>query len=310
MKIAAIQAAPVFLDSAKTTDKALTLLREAAAGGAEAVAFPEVFIAGYPSWLRVPAVATNDELLQIGHIAYLNSAISANGPELGAIADEAARLGVFVHMGFLERSGSRGSVYAALAAIHPERGLVGVHRKLKPTFHERLIWSDGDGHGLQTHDWQGLRFGGLNCYENWQPLARHALYAQGEQVHIATWPGDLDVTEHISQFMAMEGRMYVVSVSGLLRTSDIPEAFPLRKYVVGGRDVINNGGSMIVAPGGRVVAGPLVDEEGIVYADIDVDLITGAHMKLDPAGHYSRNDVLQLTVNRTRGDAANQSQDQ
>lgn len=307
MKIAAVQAAPVFLDSAATTDKALGLLRDAAAGGAEIVAFPEVFIAGYPSWLRVPSIATNDTLLKLGHIAYLKSAVDTTGPEIAAICKEAATLGVFVYLGFLERTSSGGSVYASLAAIHPDKGVVGVHRKLKPTFHERLIWADGDGNGLKVHDWKGLRLGGLNCYENWLPLARHALYVQGEQVHIATWPGDLDVTQNISQFIAMEGRIYVVSVSGILRVGDIPDTFPLRKQLVEGRDLINDGGSIIVGPDGTVIAGPVTGEECILYADIDADRVMGEHLKLDPAGHYSRNDVLKLSVDTSRSDPAGQN---
>lgn len=302
MKAAAVQAAPVYLDPGATTDKALGLLQEAAREGAELVAFPEVFIAGYPVWLRAPSVAANDELLKLGHIAYLESAIRADGAEMTAIARTASELGVFVYMGFVERTGSRGSVYSSLAAIHPESGVVGVHRKLKPTFHERLIWSDGDGHGLQVHEWKDFQLGALNCYENWLPLARHALYAQGEQVHVATWPGDLDVTGNISQFIAMEGRVYVISASGLLRPDDIPADFPLREQVTRGRSLINNGGSMIAEPGGKIIAGPVVDKECILYADMDRDRIVAEHMKLDPAGHYSRNDVLNLHVNRKRHD--------
>ena len=157
MRVAAVQVAPVFLDAQASTDKALTWLRKAAADGAQLVAFPEVFISGYPCWLRVPSVATDDALLKLGHVAYIRSAIDATGPELAAIAAEAAERGVFVYMGFLERAGSGGSVYASLAAIDPDRGIVGIHRKLKPTFHERLIWSDGDGHGLQVHAFNGVR---------------------------------------------------------------------------------------------------------------------------------------------------------
>lgn len=302
MKLAAVQAAPVFLDPAATTQKALALLQEAAGAGAEMVVFPEVFLSGYPVWLRAPDVAHNDALLKIGHVAYLKSAVSTDGPEVTAIVDAARRLDVFVYIGIVERAGSTGSVYASLVAIHPEQGIVSVHRKLKPTFHERLIWSDGDGHGLQVHDWKGLKFGGLNCYENWQPLARQALYDQGEQVHIATWPGDLDVTENVTQFIALEGRMYCVSVSGILRVQDIPDTFPLREQVVKGRDIINDGGSMIAAPDGRLIAGPVLNEEQILYADIALDAIMGARLKLDPAGHYSRRDVLSLDHNTRRLD--------
>lgn len=283
-------------------DKAIALMRQAAAQGAQLITFPEAFLSGYPIWLRAPKVAANDDLLAIGYAAYLESAITVGGPELSEIAAEARALGVFVTIGVGEKTASGGSVYAALVFVDPDKGVVNVHRKLKPTFHERLIWSDGDGHGLQAIEWRGVRFGGLNCYENWQPLARQALYAQGEQVHIAAWPGDLNVTEHISQFIAMEGRIYVVSVSGLLRVSDIPVGFPLRKYVVDGRDIINDGGSTIVAPGGKVIAGPVVGVEDILYCEIDLKLVSSAHMKLDPAGHYGRADVLQLAVNRRRSE--------
>ena len=302
MKVAAVQMAPVFLDSQASTDKALEYMRRAAAEGAELIAFPEVCLSGYPIWLRVPSIASNDELLKIGHIAYLKSAIYVSGPELDAIARGAASLGVFVYIGFVERAGSGGTVYASLAAIHPQHGIVGVHRKLKPTFHERLIWSDGDGAGLTVHTWKDMRLGALNCYENWLPLARQALYAQGEQIHIATWPGDLKVTEHISQFVAMEGRIYVVSASGILRSSDMPASFPLRKQVTKGRSLFNNGGSMIVAPGGSIIAGPRVNDECILYAELNLDNILAEHLKLDPAGHYHRNDVLHLQVNHERHD--------
>lgn len=304
MKIAVIQAAPVYLDPKATCCKAIALLREAADAGARLCVFPEVYLSGYPIWLRAPAVATDDALLKQGHVAYLKSAVSACGPELSAIAAAAAKHDVFVAIGFVEGNGSGGSVYAALAAIHPQHGIVNVHRKMKPTFYERLIWSDGDGHGLQVHNWQGVKLGALNCFENWLPLARQALYAQGEHLHIATWPGDLDVTENISQFIAMEGRIYVASASGLLRTSDIPKAFPLYQHVTEGRDIINNGGSMIVAPDGAIVAGPVVDREAILYADIDLDRVLAEHLKRDPAGHYDRRDIFELSVNRTRRDSS------
>ncbi|MEM8731840.1 MAG: carbon-nitrogen hydrolase family protein [Pseudomonadota bacterium] len=302
MKIAAVQAAPVFLDPQASTDKLLGLLREAASHGAELVCFPEVFLSGYPVWLRAPVVSSSDDLLRLGQVAYVNAALTTDGPEVTAIAREARALGVFVYVGVVERSGSMGSVYASLLAIDPDNGVVNVHRKLKPTFHERLLWADGDGHGLRVQRWKGVRIGGLNCYENWQPMARQALYNQGEQLHIATWPGDLDVTRDITRFIALEGRVYVASVSGLLRTSDIPESFPLRKHVTEGRDVINDGGSMIAGPDGTVLAGPVTGEEVTLYADVSLDAVIGEHLKLDPAGHYSRRDVLSLNHNADRLD--------
>lgn len=302
MKIAAVQAAPIFMDTSATTDKLLVLLREAASNGAELIVFPEVFLPGYPIWLRAPDIAHNDELLEIGHIAYLKSAIAIDGPEIEAIVAEATTLGVAVYLGVAERASSGGSVYASLVTIHPNKGVINVHRKMKPTFHERLLWADGDAHGLQVHQWKDINIGGLNCFENWQPLARQALYEQGEQLHVATWPGDLDVTDKITQFIALEGRMYVTSVSGVLRSSDIPSSFPLKKYITKGRDLINNGGSMIVAPDGSALAGAVVGEETILYAEVLVDTVIGARMKLDPAGHYARPELLRLERNRYRRD--------
>lgn len=302
MKIAVVQAAPVFLDRSATTDKLLELMRETASKGAELILFPEVFLAGYPIWLRAPGIAHNDELLSIGQVEYIKSAIAIDGPELAAVTREATALGVAVYVGVVERSRSRGSVYASLVTIHPDAGVVNVHRKLKPTFHERLLWADGDAHGLKVHQWKDFSIGGLNCYENWQPLARQALYDQGEQLHVAVWPGDLSVTDKITQFIAMEGRAYVASVSGVLRSSDIPAAFPLRKYITEGRDIINDGGSMIVKPDGSLIAGPITGEEAILYAEISIDTVIRSRLKLDPAGHYARPELLRLEHNKRRYD--------
>lgn len=304
MKIAAIQAAPVFLDRQATTEKALSLMREAAANGAELCVFPEVFLSGYPAWLRPNLISNfNDQQQKAAYAAYLEGAIAADGPEMAAICSEANKLSLFTYLGFLERARSEGTVYCGLAAIHPEKGIVSVHRKLKPTYHERMIWCEGDGHGLQVHEWRDFRVGGLNCFENWQPLARQALYAQGEQLHVCTWPGRAEHTRDITRFIAMEGRVYVAAACGLLFAKDIPDSFPLRKELVAVMDRFNTGGSMIVAPGGEVLHSPIEDEETIVYADIDVKRVREEHFKLDPAGHYGRPDVFSLKVNRERQEA-------
>jgi len=304
MKIAAIQAAPVFLDRQATTEKALNLMREAAANGAELCLFPEVFVSGYPVWLRPTFISHfSREQQKVAYAAYLESAITADGPEMAAICAEANKLSLFTYLGFLERARSEGTVYCALGAIHPEKGILSVHRKLKPTYHERMIWSEGDGHGLQVHEWRDFKVGGLNCYENWQPLIRHTLYAQGEQLHVCNWPGRADLTRDITRFIAMEGRVYVLAACGVLGAKDIPESFPLRKELLVMADRFNMGGSMIVEPGGNVLEGPIEDEETIVYADIDVKRVREEHISLDPAGHYCRPDVFSLKLNRERQEA-------
>lgn len=299
MKVAAIQATPVYLDPGRTAEKAIALMAEAAANGAELCAFPEVFLAGYPFWLRPQVSAMPPALQKACYGRYVDAAVDSDGPEMTAITEQAEKLGVFTYLGFVERARNGGSVYCSLAAIHPESGIVSVHRKIKPTFFERLIWADGDGHGLQVHDWRGIRVGGLNCYENWQPLPRHALYAQGEQLHVVGWPGR--TTHHeCGRFIAMEGRVYVVSVAAVMQESDVPNDFPLK-----GRDLasgleIFSGGSTVFAPDGEILAGPLGGEEGILYADIDVSKVSEERMTLDPAGHYGRPDIFRVEVDRTR----------
>lgn len=306
MKIAAIQAAPVYLDKHATTEKALSLMREAAVKGAELCAFPETFLSGYPVWPDLTGGAKwNDAKQKEAYAAYLAGSVAADGPELSAVATQARECGMFTYLGFIERSASGGSVYCALAAIHPEQGIVSVHRKLMPTYHERMVWSQGDGHGLRVHDWNGVRVGGLNCWENWMPLARYAMYAQGEHLHISTWPGSPWLTRDITRFIAMEGRVYSMAVGGVLRAGDIPDAFPLKNELLDARDRYLSGGAMIVAPDGQTVEGPVKDEETILYADIDPAKVLAERQNFDPAGHYARQDVFDLKINRRRLDPLN-----
>jgi nitrilase len=300
MRIAAIQAAPIFLDKRATTEKVIALMRAAAAGGAELCAFSETFLPGYPMWLRPLISVASDALQKAAYAAYVQASVCTNGPELKAIADTAKELGLFTYLGFVERAESGGAVYCSFAAIHPDEGIVGIHRKLRPTYYERVIWAEGDGQGLAVHKWKDFKVGGLNCFENWLPLARHALYAQGEELHVACWPGRREHGLDIARFIAMEGRVYVLSVGGILRPSDIPNSFPLKGQPMDSGFQIMTGGSLIVAPDGEVMAGPLDKVEETLFADIDVKRVREERFKMDPAGHYGRPDVFDLRVDRTR----------
>lgn len=303
MRIAGIQAAPVYLDPGATAEKAVKLLGEAAAGGAELCVFPETFLSGYPVWPSITGGAMfNDHRQKEAYAAYLAGSVRVEDEEFQSIVAEAAKLGIFTYLGFIERSDSGGSVYCSLAAIHPENGVLSVHRKLMPTYQERMIWSQGDAHGLEVHDWKGFRVGGLNCWENWMPLARYTMYSQGEHLHVATWPGAPFLTQDITRFVAMEGRVYCISVGGLLRATDIPDAFPLKKDLLKINDRFLSGGTMIVGPDGVTIQGPVADEETIIYADIEIDRVRGERQNFDPAGHYSRTDVFRLEVNKRRLD--------
>ena len=300
MKIAAVQASPIYLNPRATVDKAKALLAEAAGNGAQIVAFPEVFISGYPVWLRPLYSKLPPAKAQAAHAAYVAAGLAADGPEIADLAATCAKLQVFAFVGFVERSLS-GAVYCAIAAISPDKGVVGVHRKIKPTATERLIWADGDAHGLRVHEWRGVRMGALNCFENWQPVARHALYAQGEQLHVMCWPGRKDHAVDIARFVAMEGRVHVLSVGAVMRAGDIPDDFPLKHEP--GLEVglqIATGGAMIVGPTGNVIAGPIADEETIVYGDIDPTEAIRERDRLDPAGHYFRPDLFSVQVRSDR----------
>lgn len=301
MRVAAVQAAPIFLDSDATTNKVLDLMKAAGAGGADLCAFSETFLSGYPWWLDLTAGGGfNDPQQKAAYAQYVEASLTADGPELAAIVEAASELGMFTYLGFIERATSGGSVYASLAAIHPDDGIVSVHRKLRPTYDERLVWSAGDGHGLVVHDWEGFRVGGLNCWENWMPLARYSLYAQGEQLHVATWPGSPWLTRDISRFIALEGRQYVVSVGGVLTADDIPETFVLREEMVRKSERFASGGTLIVAPDGQAIEGPAENDETILFAEVDVSRVLEERHNFDPAGHYNRPDIFRLSVNRER----------
>lgn len=304
MIVAAVQAAPVFLDTQRTLDRVLSLVQECAHRGAKLAVFPETFLPGYPIWVSLTNGAEFNSAAQKRAFAhYLDAAVEQDGPELGLVAEAARDLGIFVYLGFAERGKrhARHSIFCSLAAIHPEWGIVGVHRKLVPTYEERLVWGHGDGHGLRTHDWQGVRLGGLNCWENWLPLARQTLYEFGEDVHVAVWPGSSELTADISRFIALEGRVYVVSAGGLLGIEDIPDSFPLRREVhATGETWFATGGTRIVDPHGRLLSSVADREAGIALADIDPRTVREEKHNLDVAGHYSRPDVFALEVNSRR----------
>jgi nitrilase len=299
IRVAAAQAHPVWLDAAATTNKILSLLEQAAANGVQLLAFPETFLPGYPYWVMLGGVDRfNDQPAKAAYAAYVDAAVNLDGLELKQITAVVRDLGVFVYLGIAERAGT--SVYATLVAIDPERGVVSAHRKLMPTYGERTVWAVGDGHGLRVHDVGEMLVGGLNCWENWMPLARHALYAAGEELHVAAWPGSAAMTADIARLIALEGRVWVLLASGLLAADDVPSEFPYYQLIANKPAGFYNGGSCIAAPDGTWAVAPTADEERLLIADVDRDAVRRARQTFDPAGHYSRHDVFDVRVNRRR----------
>ena len=301
VRIAAAQLAPIWGDKQGTTDLVVEWIHKAASEGVELVAFGETFLSGYPYWLDLTDASTfNDPDQKAAYAFYLDQAVSIEGPEVGAIVEASRNTGVFVYIGITERSPSRGTVYATLVAIDPQAGVVSSHRKTMPTYDERMVWGVGDGHGLRVHETGGIRVGGLNCWENWIPLARHSIYAQGIDLHVAVWPGAVRLTKDITRFIAKEGRCFVLSAGALLRPDDISPEFPLRELAAGDSEFFYDGGSAIAGPTGRWIVEPVAGSEQLVIADIDPANVREERHNFDPTGHYFRADVWDVTVNRKR----------
>ncbi|MBI4307180.1 MAG: carbon-nitrogen hydrolase family protein [Chloroflexi bacterium] len=300
VRIAAVQATPMFLDRDATVDKACQLIAEAAKNGARLVVFPESFIPAYPDW--VWAIPGGEEaLLASLYAQLLASAVEVPSPATQRLCQAAKRAKAHVVMGVTERNteASGGSLYNTIVYIDAQGEVLGRHRKLVPTGAERLVWSQGDGSTLQVYETPFGRLGGLICWENYMPLARYALYAWGTQVYVApTWDrGEpwLSTLRHI----AKEGRVIVIGCCQALRKADIPDSFEFkRRFYQKAGAWINIGDSAIVSPNGKFMAGPLRKQEGILYADADMTRASGSRWMLDVAGHYARPDVFELRVHR------------
>ena len=304
LTVALAQIAPVWLDRDATLNKILAATSEAADQGAKLVTFGESLLPGYPFWLeRTGGAEFNSDKQKQMQSLYLQQAVNIENGDLDPLCKLAAQRNVSVILGTAERASDRGghSIYCALVYIDEHGKIRHVHRKLMPTYEERLTWSPGDGHGLQTHKLGPFTVGALNCWENWMPLPRASLYAQGEDLHVAIWPGGLHNTEDITRFMAKEGRSYVISVSSLMRPEDFPANTPMREQILDGAPAfLANGGSCIAAPNGEWLIAPQVGEEQVYVATLDHHKVYEERHNFDPVGHYSRPDVTQLTVNRQR----------
>ncbi|MHA1977489.1 MAG: carbon-nitrogen hydrolase family protein [Candidatus Hodarchaeales archaeon] len=299
VRVAGIQIAPIVLNSQKTWEKLSEYIREARDNEAKLVTWGETLIPGYPFWpSQTGGAKWSDPDQKKTYSTYWREALDLSSSTILADMKKLAKeLKIMMMGGIAEKSS--GSTYATLITIDENGELVNRHRKIKPTYEERLIWADGDGKGLRTIPFQGYKIGGLNCWENWIPYARAALHRQNELLHVAVWPGSDGLTKDITRFLALEGRYWVLSVCGLLRTEDLVELsesdFPVKKYLNLDEKIgkfWQNGGTVIADPEGNFVSDPLVGKEGIVYADIDFMKAIEERQNFDYSGHYSRFDIF------------------
>jgi len=302
VRVAAAQAAPVFLDGPATVEKAVALVEEAAGNDARLVAFPETWIPGYPAWI-FGAAGWDDPRAKKAFRRLHGNSVEVPSPETEALCRVARACETVLVVGMTERDG--GTLYNSLLYVSDRGELLGVHRKLMPTHAERIVWGLGDGSTLHVFDTSVGRVGGLACWEHWMPLARFAMHAKGEQIHIAAWPevGNPELHRFASRHYAFEGRCFSLCVIGAtLRADAIPDDFEVPEAMGASDDfeaAAGSPGTAIFAPDGSVVAEAPAGEETIVYADLDLGRIAEEQQALDVAGHYNRPDVFELLVDET-----------
>jgi len=292
---AAVQATPVLLDREATVAKSVRLIKEAGKAGAGLIVFGEAFIPGYPEWVwrLTPWGGPSDAL----YARLLDQAVEVPSDVTDTLGRAARQAKAFVAIGVDERDPKDSTVYNTLLYFAPDGTLLGKHRKLMPTGGERLVWGYGDGSTLEVWDTPFGRLGGLLCWENYMPLARAAMYAKGIDVWLAPTWDDNPFWVPSMQHIAREGRVHVIGVNSVIRATDVPSSVPGYEEVWKGDDSwMSVGRSVIVQAGGEILAGPLVEEEGILYAELDPTAGRSQRFQFDAVGHYARPDVFELVV--------------
>ena len=300
VKAAVVQAAPVSFDREATIQKACRLVAEAASQGAKLIVLPEAFVPAYPRGLGFGAVvgSRSDEGRRLWQ-RYWENAVDVPGPDTDTLGEAAREAGVYLAIGVVERDSqfSRGTLYCTLLYFGPDGQLLGKHRKLKPTGSERLIWGEGDGSTLPVIDTDFGKVGGLICWENYMPLARMAMYSKGVDIYLAPTADARDTWQATLRHVACEGRCFVLGCNQFFTKDMYPDDLATGAELANQPEIMCRGGSAIISPLGEVLAGPLYDKEGTLFADLDLGEITRARFDLDVVGHYARPDVFRLIIN-------------
>jgi len=302
-KVAIIQEAPYVLDKERTINKAVEIINKVSAQGAELIVFPEAFIPGYPAWIWRLRPGGDWGTCEEIHARLLKNTVDLSTNDLEPICKAAKENGVTLVCGINERDGknSQSTIYNSAITIDAQGDIVNHHRKLMPTNPERMVWGFGDGHGLNVIKTPVGKIGSLICWENYMPLARYALYSQGVEIYIAPTYDSGEAWIGTMQHIAREGKCWVLCCGVALERKDLPEDFPdLDSLYPEEEEWINPGDSVVIAPSGEIIAGPLSKEKGIMMVEIDVEKAASSKRALDVAGHYSRPDVFTLQVDKSR----------
>lgn len=295
--VAVIQAAPILFDLEKTLAKTAHLVTEVASKGAQLVLFPEAFISVYPRGLSFgTVVGSRSTEGRETWLKYWDSSIEVPSKATEQLGEMAKKAKVFLVLGVNEKDTVSGTMYCTVLYFSPEGQLMGKHRKLKPTAAERIVWGEGDGSTLSTFNTPLGKMGGLICWENYMPLARMAMYQKGLQLYLAPTADSRENWQHTLKHIALEGRCFVLGCNQFVTKSMYPKDLPGIADLDQQPEIMSSGGSVIIAPTGEVLVGPLWDEEGILTAEIDMDEIIKSKLDFDSVGHYARNDVFSLTV--------------
>jgi predicted amidohydrolase len=298
VKVAAVQSAPVYMDLNASLEKAERLIGEAASLGAQLVVFPETWLPGYPAWLdccRDVALWDHYPVKKV-FARLMENSVVVPGRVTDALCESAraheVALNISVHERVVEGPG-RGTIYNTMLTIGRDGSLLNSHRKIMPTYTERLVWGQGDGGSLKSVETHIGRVGGLICWEHWMPLARQRLHDAGEDIHIAAWPQVKEMNLVASRHYAFEGRCFVIACGAIMKASDLPpELEPVASLGENPNSFVLNGGSALIAPDGSLEAGPVFNEEVILTAELDLARIAEESLTLDVTGHYSRPDIF------------------
>ncbi|HLL83560.1 MAG TPA: carbon-nitrogen hydrolase family protein [Longimicrobium sp.] len=306
----AIAQAEVAPDLAAGLQRTAELAREAAGRGAQLVAFPETWLPGYPAWLDVcrDAALWDHAPTKAVFARMARDSVAIPGPAADALAAAAREAAITMVVGVSERveaGPGRGTLFNSLLTFAPDGRLLNHHRKLVPTYTERLVWGPGDAEGLRAVDTPAARVGGLVCWEHWMPLARQAMHDSGEDVHVAVWPTAHEMHQVASRQYAFEGRCFVLAVGGLMRASALPpELEPHPGRIASPDDWVLRGGSAVIGPDGRYVVEPVYDEPRLIVAELDLGRIREESMTLDVTGHYARTELFDFAPRRSGGRSA------